>query len=944
MNMNLFPKAAFVRLRYPQKFALISLLFALPLAVVLFLLASETSARINNYGYQEKYGAEYLRATRQLMQDIQQHQQLTDSSLRVGAPDLAGQISQQRTIIAQDFAVLEQVEQQYGPALKSNGAVRALQQDWQTLTSGAPSSRLAVSDERHALVLADLRALISLVGDTSYLILDPDLDSYYLMDTVLLNLPETQDLLGQTLVIGRNAGEPAPGEQQLLTFDERSQLLIRIGLLRFRLDDLKTNVQVALDNNPAQTLRPLIAEPLRAYSDALEQFLTVAAQNTVVTPGQVIDLSEFVAAAQRALDQSYQFYDAASSALQIAIQARIDYLQNRQIVTVFASLISVLLGFGIGLSVMRNISRPLSLLTAAARQVAQGDLSAQAAVETEDEIGALAATFNRMADQLRSLVGSLEDRVDVRTAQLRTSAEVGRAATSILDTDELLRTTVNLITARFGFYYAAVFTLDDFQQWAELRAATGDAGRILTERRHRLEAHGQSMVGAAITTRRARIALDVGAEAVRFDNPLLPDTRSEIALPLIIGDRVLGALDVQATQAAAFDEASAAVLQSMADQIAIALSHAEQFKQTEEALKNTRNLFDASQKMSMALDANDLLQTLVRHITPDASRAAIALFGPRDETGQPAYYEFVATWVQANDAALRAHPARGGGMGQDGDDSGMLPLPPGTRFTTQQLPVVSVFNAVTPAQPLIVPAADDDKVSPALRALLHDLGAEALIALALTAGQNPLGILIMGYGQARTFNTDYLQTLVTLSNQAASVIQNRRALADTQAALEQLDLVNRRLTGKAWQSYTARLGGALTIRDVAPEAEGEATPTALDAPIVVRGEPIGVLKLQDINPDRAWSAHDHALLDAVANEIAVAIDNARLLEQVQIDAEREHTLNRIAGRLRNAQSVEQVLNIATQEVRAATGASFSVAEIASADEDHISLNGNGQTQ
>ena len=179
---------------------------------------------------------------------------------------------------------------------------------------------------------------------------------------------------------------------------------------------------------------------------------------------------------------------------------------------------------------------------------------------------------------------TLERRVEERTAQITTSADVGRAAVSILDTNQLLREIVNLITDRFGFYYAAVFLADNTNKWAVLREATGEAGRMLKERKHQLEIGGQSMVGTAMKTRKARIALDVGDEAVRFANPLLPDTRSEIALPLVVGTRVIGALDVQSTQMAAFDEASAAVLQSMADQIAIALSNTLQFQQAQAAL------------------------------------------------------------------------------------------------------------------------------------------------------------------------------------------------------------------------------------------------------------------------------------------------------------------------------------------------------------------------
>jgi GAF domain-containing protein len=335
------------------------------------------------------------------------------------------------------------------------------------------------------------------------------------------------------------------------------------------------------------------------------------------------------------------------------------------------------------------------------------------------------------------------------------------------------------------------------------------------------------------------------------------------------------------------------VLQNMADQIAIALSNAELFKQTETTLQNTRSLFAASQEISTATDTDMLSHTLITHITPDASRAGIMVFGPRDETGQPTYFEFVATWVHADFAAMTQI------------------IRPGIRFTAQQLPIVS---SVTAAQPLIVPDASADDVPPALRTLMHRIGAEAMTALALVAGQNPLGILIVGYRQARAFSADYVQTLVTLSGQAAVVIQNQRSLAETQAALQQLDLINRRLTGEAWKAYTSPLGGTLTIRDVAPGLPDISAPATLDTPIVVRGEPIGALKLQDVDPDRAWSANDRSLLEAVASEVAVAVDNARLIEQTERRAQREQFIAEVSRKMLAASNLQSIIQIAGDEL------------------------------
>jgi GAF domain-containing protein len=172
---------------------------------------------------------------------------------------------------------------------------------------------------------------------------------------------------------------------------------------------------------------------------------------------------------------------------------------------------------------------------------------------------------------------TLEERMNARTLQLRAVLEVSRTASAIHDPDKLTSDVVNLISDSFGYYYAAIFLLNQAGDTAVLQSATGEAGRLLKENRHSLPVGGRSMVGTAISGRQARVALDTDAEAVRFANPLLPFTRSEIAVPLIVGDRVLGALDVQSTSPGAFGPAEIDTLQGMANQVAIAFENARLF-------------------------------------------------------------------------------------------------------------------------------------------------------------------------------------------------------------------------------------------------------------------------------------------------------------------------------------------------------------------------------
>jgi GAF domain-containing protein/HAMP domain-containing protein len=266
----------------------------------------------------------------------------------------------------------------------------------------------------------------------------------------------------------------------------------------------------------------------------------------------------------------------------------LEVLSDLQIQSIVATGFALLFGLGLALLMGRLILQPVQLMIESFNKIENGDLSQRIDITATDEMGKLGIYFNRMIGRLEELQAALEKRVQERTEQLRSTIEVGQAASRTLEPNELITKVVNLITERFGYYYAAIFLTDSTGHWAELKDATGTAGQILKSRGHRLEIGGKSMVSAAIVKREAQIALDVGAAPVRFENPLLPQTRSEIALPLMVGDHVLGALDVQSIQEAAFDEDDIQTLQGMANQVAVALENARLFQEIQHSLEELR--------------------------------------------------------------------------------------------------------------------------------------------------------------------------------------------------------------------------------------------------------------------------------------------------------------------------------------------------------------------
>ena len=261
-----------------------------------------------------------------------------------------------------------------------------------------------------------------------------------------------------------------------------------------------------------------------------------------------------------------------------------------QIQSIIVSSLAILFAFGLTFLFAKSVTDPLASLMDSFTKVESGDLTTRAPVVSSDEISQLAIYFNRMVARLQELQSDLEKKVEERTSQLGAINEVGRVATSILDPEELLKRVVNLITQEFGYYYSAIYIVDNTGQRCDLKAATGEAGQLLIESKHKVDITITNIIGKSILTRQAQISLENGERAVRFNNPLLPYTRSEISLPLFIGDQILGALDVHSTQEAAFREHDIETLQNMANQVAISLDNARLFQETRQRLNELRNI------------------------------------------------------------------------------------------------------------------------------------------------------------------------------------------------------------------------------------------------------------------------------------------------------------------------------------------------------------------
>jgi len=352
------------------------------------------------------------------------------------------------------------------------------------------------------------------------------------------------------------------------------------------------------------------------------------------------------------------------------------------------------------------------------------------------------------------------------TTLLKAAARAAKNITTILDPYELLQRTVDIICDEFGFYYAGVFLLDDLKQYAVLKAGRGAAGREMINAGHKLAIGGNSMIGASIANRQGRIALDVGAEAVFFENPHLPKTRSEMALPLVVGDEAIGALTVQSTEEAAFHDEDIAALQTMADQLAIAIQNSNLHRQAERRSRLLKAANRVGKEVTSILDLENLLPHTVNIICE-----AYGL-----------YYTGVFLLDDAGEyAVLRA------GYGK----AGRAMVADGHKLKVGTDSMIGACIAIGEAR--IALDVGEERVHFKNPHLPHT---RSEMALPLIYGGKALGAVTIQSSEERAFSEDDITTLLTMAEHLAVAINNAHLLEELK------DAHNEILRNKVFEALT----------------------------------------------------------------------------------------------------------------------------------------------
>ena len=208
----------------------------------------------------------------------------------------------------------------------------------------------------------------------------------------------------------------------------------------------------------------------------------------------------------------------------------------------------------------------------------------------EQQVQERTAELAERSTELESAIAQIQR----RSGQFEALAEVAQTITLIRDINELLPQIAKVVSEKYGFYHVGVFLTDNENEYSILTAANSEGGKKMLERNHRLKVGEQGIVGSVTATGIPRIALDVGADAVFFNNPDLPETHSEMALPLHSGDKVIGALDVQSKESGAFTDEDVQTLSLLADQVSLAIENARLFEDSNKTLSDLQSLMRQS--------------------------------------------------------------------------------------------------------------------------------------------------------------------------------------------------------------------------------------------------------------------------------------------------------------------------------------------------------------
>jgi len=426
-------------------------------------------------------------------------------------------------------------------------------------------------------------------------------------------------------------------------------------------------------------------------------------------------------------------------------------------------LIALALAFAVaaaGFFVSQTLAGPILRLTRTAETIAGGDINVQAKVESQDEVGTLAGAFNNMTARLREFIGTLEQRVAERTKAIATSSEVSRRLSTILNRAELVREVVNQVKDAFGYYHAHIYLVEEEE--LVMAGGTGEAGAEMLASGHKIP-KGRGLVGRAAESNQTVLVSDTSQNPDWLPNPLLPETKSEVAIPISVGDQVLGVLDVQHNVTDGLGREDVDSLQSIANQVAVAMQNIVSAETAAKRAKELETVANISNATATIQDTFEMLATMV-HLT---------------QRGFGLYHAHVFTYDEdTEELKIVACGYKEGDEHEGTHGTAVIPM-------AQEQSLVA--RAARTRQPVIVNDAHNEPgwlPNP----LLPDTQAE--LAVPMIVGDTLLGVLDVQSDRLNVFTEEDANIQMTLASQVATALQNARSFSQAQKRAEHETTVN----------------------------------------------------------------------------------------------------------------------------------------------------------
>jgi len=394
-NALLLPAVSLMnRLTYPRKFLLISVLFLAALGLVMYFMLVEFGKSID-FTAKEIEGTRYLRPLIALYRDAGEARRLARVYARgdrTSRPEVVRKLAQ----IDQDIAAVDEVDRQLGVSMNSTAKLSTLKDNWLFLKKEAFDPTAEHADKLFADFLKEIRVLYSHVGDMSNLILDPDLDTYYLMDSILLKLIEGEGLLMDAGIDGERYAFT-----KTMSPEDRAQYLVLLGSIESNLRETREGATKSFDNNPSKTARPRLE---KGYDDFVQNGRTAVdgLKSSLIDAKTLNVAPESVASAvARPLGMSFDLWTRATAELDELMKARVDtYVQRRQIAWICTAIALVLVGY-LWFAFYAGVMGTVDNLEQASQQMLGADPGKEMVLETHDELGRVARSFNAIAQRLR---------------------------------------------------------------------------------------------------------------------------------------------------------------------------------------------------------------------------------------------------------------------------------------------------------------------------------------------------------------------------------------------------------------------------------------------------------------------------------------------------------------------------------------------------------------